>query len=133
MTEAETATGEERIYSPPLDKGIERAVRILNENGIETFESCEGGPGHAYPEPTVRFQGDRHWGFRAYAIACSYSLRVKALRRIWRVVDEELVGPCWEMIFRPNAAPPNENSTIHDNARTVRDQRVPRRHQPDSP
>ena len=31
--------------------------------GIETFESCPGGPGHAYAEPTVRFYGDRSEGF----------------------------------------------------------------------
>jgi hypothetical protein len=96
---------EDRIYSPPLDKGIEHAVHILNDNGIDTFESCEGGEGHAYPEPTVRFHGDRHWGFRAYSIAGAYGLRVKALRRIWRVIDGELQGPCWEMVFRPDTAP----------------------------
>jgi hypothetical protein len=47
--------------SPPvpgkLDRGIEKAVRTLQANGIETFESCEGGPRHAYPEPTIRFHG----------------------------------------------------------------------------
>jgi hypothetical protein len=32
---------------PDLDPGIVRAVRVLVEAGIETFESCEGGPGHA--------------------------------------------------------------------------------------
>src|SRR5689334_12660573 len=26
-----------------LDSGIERAVRLLQSSGIETFESCEGG------------------------------------------------------------------------------------------
>lgn len=26
-----------------LDRGIERFVSILRENGVETFESCEGG------------------------------------------------------------------------------------------
>jgi hypothetical protein len=35
-------------YYPPLEK----EVNILAENGIETFESCEGGEGHSYPEPT---------------------------------------------------------------------------------
>ena len=42
-----------------LDSGIRDAVRILAEAGVETFESCQGGEGHAYAEPTVRFHGDR--------------------------------------------------------------------------
>jgi hypothetical protein len=40
-----------------LDSGIRDAVLLLRENGIETIESCQGGNGHAYPEPTVRFAG----------------------------------------------------------------------------
>ena len=40
-----------------LDRGIERAVRILQAAGVETVESCEGGPGHSYPEPTIKFTG----------------------------------------------------------------------------
>ena len=42
-----------------LDDGIREAVRILAEAGIETFESCQGGDGHAYSEPTIRFHGER--------------------------------------------------------------------------
>jgi hypothetical protein len=50
-----------------LDRGIRTAVRTLFENGIETFESCEGGMGHAFYEPTVRFHGGPGEGFRAFA------------------------------------------------------------------
>jgi hypothetical protein len=32
-------------FSPPLDEGITRAVLVLDDAGIETFESCQGGPG----------------------------------------------------------------------------------------
>jgi len=50
-----------RLPSPPipgrLDKGIRKAVEIFQTCGIETFESCEGGIGHSYPEPTIRFYG----------------------------------------------------------------------------
>jgi hypothetical protein len=46
-----------------LDPRIAPYVRVLQENGIETFDSCEGGPGHAMPEPTVRFHGPRSEGF----------------------------------------------------------------------
>jgi hypothetical protein len=54
-----------RDYCPPLDEGIAPMVAALAEAGIETFESCEGGLDHAYPEPTVRFHGGRAEGFRA--------------------------------------------------------------------
>jgi hypothetical protein len=40
-----------------LDIGIRKAVECLQACGIETFESCEGSPGHSYPEPSVRFHG----------------------------------------------------------------------------
>jgi hypothetical protein len=42
-----------RNFDPPLDPGIEAYVRALVDEGVETSESCEGGPGHAYPEPTI--------------------------------------------------------------------------------
>jgi len=49
---------------PHLDPGIARYVEVLRLAGVETYESCQGGPdperpdrGHAYPEPTVRFHG----------------------------------------------------------------------------
>ena len=86
-------------YFPPLDKGIKREVEILVEGGIETYESCEGGPGHAYPEPTVRFHGERSEGFKALAIALQNDLKPSELRRIWNIIDGEPVGPDWEMTF----------------------------------
>ena len=32
---------------------------ILRENGVETVESCQGGAGHAFPEPTIKFSGGK--------------------------------------------------------------------------
>src|SRR5687767_1979211 len=86
-------------YDPPLDKGISTAVEVLRRAGIETFESCEGGSGHAYPEPTVRFHGDQAEGLRALAAAMRGGLRVTALRRTWPVLDSEPTGPWWELTF----------------------------------
>jgi hypothetical protein len=88
-----------RTYHPPLDAGIEKAVRILNEAGIETYESCEGGSGHAYPEPTVRFHGERGEGFRALSVALQNNLSVVGLKRVWCIIDGEPVGPTWELTF----------------------------------
>lgn len=86
-------------YSPPLDKGIEKEVLIFAKNRIETFESCEGGKGHAYPEPTVRFYGDRFEGFKALAIALQNGLKPSKIGRVWDVSDGEPIGAYWEMTF----------------------------------
>ena len=84
-------------FDPPLDPGIDALVRCLVAAGVETFESCEGGPGHAYPEPTVRFHGDKAEGYRAASVALSGGFSVTALRRVWPVLDGELTGPYWEL------------------------------------
>jgi hypothetical protein len=88
-------------FSPPLDKGIKRAVQILVNAGIETFESCEGGKGHSYAEPTVRFYGGKGEGFKALAVALQAGLKVADLRRVWPVLDDEPTGPWWELTFTP--------------------------------
>jgi hypothetical protein len=83
-----------------LDQGIAPMVDVLDAAGIETFESCEGGEGHAFAEPTIRFYGDRSEGFRALAVAVQRRLPVGDLRRYWQVVDGEPQGPHWELTFR---------------------------------
>jgi len=84
-------------FDPPLDAGIVQAVVALRSNGVETFESCEGGANHAYPEPTVRFHGDASEGFRALAAAMKEGLPVAELRRVWPIRDSEPTGPWWEI------------------------------------
>lgn len=86
-------------FHPPLDPGIRNAVLALRAANIETFESCDGSEGHSYPEPTVRFHGDRTEGFRALAAALQAGLRVAELRRTWPVHDGEPTGPYWELTF----------------------------------
>lgn len=83
-----------------LDPGIAPYVDLLRAWGVETYESCEGGPGHAYPEPAVRFFGTSSDGFRALAVALQHALPVGALRRHWQVIDGEPTGPQWELTFR---------------------------------
>jgi hypothetical protein len=82
-----------------LDPGIANEVRILQKNGVETCESCQGGNGHPYPEPTIRFHGDKSEGLRALGIALQNGLKATALRRVWSVIDGEATGPLWEMTF----------------------------------
>ena len=86
-------------FDPPLDKGIERAVLILREAGIETFASCECGEGHPYHEPIIRFEGSRSEGFKALAVVLQNALPVSALKRTWGLIDGEPTGPYWELIF----------------------------------
>ena len=100
-----------RLYDSPLDPGIEHAVRALADAGVETFESCQGGEGHCYPEPTVRFHGDRSEGYRAYAAAEQAGLTVTGLRRVWPVVDNELTGPWWELTFFAESVPTTGQSS----------------------
>lgn len=84
----------------PIDEDIAPAVAILHSNGVETFESCQGGDGHALPEPTVRFHGDAWAGLVAFSVAMQHGLPVLAVRRSYAVIDGQLVGPEWEMTFR---------------------------------
>jgi len=90
---------EAQIPYDTLDDGIRDAVRILAQAGVETFESCQGGEGHAYPQPTIRFSGERSEGFRALGIALQAGLKVTHLRRLWTVNDGEPTGPWWEIVI----------------------------------
>jgi hypothetical protein len=85
----------------PLDEGIREIVITLLANGIETFESCEGGAGHSFTEPTVRFEGASSEGLRALSVALENGLPVAELRRSWGIVDGLIHGPWWVMTFHP--------------------------------
>jgi hypothetical protein len=93
--------GKDLIFEPPLDDGIRDIVIRLIENGVETFESCEGGRGHSFSEPTVRFEGSSAEGLRAISVAIANGLPIKSLRRAWGVIDGQIHGPWWEMTFLP--------------------------------
>ena len=88
-------------FEPPLDPGIADAVVTLIANGIETFESCDGGPGHAFTEPTIKFEGNASEGWRAMSVALAYGLPIYRLRRVWGVIDGMPHGPWWEMTMLP--------------------------------
>lgn len=83
-----------------IDPGIRLAVIRLRQHNIETCQSCEGGPGHSYPEPTVAFYGTPEAGWRAVSVCLAYGLPVLSLKRVWDVLDGEPVGPHWELTFR---------------------------------
>ena len=99
----------------PLDERIAHAVHVLRAAGVETCESCQGGKGHVFPEPTIQFHGGPGEGFRAYGIAIQNGLPVYGIRRLWTVDDNELTGPVWEMVFRNQ---PRRGVTTACNGRT---------------
>lgn len=89
------------VVDMEIDSGIRRAVLILRSQGVETFESCEGGEGHAEPDPIIRFFGGAYAGYKAFAIAMEHGLPALHLRYSYSVVNGHLEGPHWEMTFHP--------------------------------
>lgn len=84
---------------PKLDPGIALAVKMLRSNGINTIESCEGGEGHSFTQPTVVFDGPYDESLRAVSIAMISGLPFSELRRTWRLRNGEFNGPVWEIVF----------------------------------
>ncbi len=94
---------EELAIAKVLDRGIMPFVMILRNGGIETFESCEGGKGHAFLEPTIRFHGELGVGWKALHIAQEHALPVSEIRRSWPISNGEPTGPFWVMTFSRRA------------------------------
>jgi hypothetical protein len=86
-----------------LDSGIRHYVLVLRSGGVDTCQSCQGGPGHCYLEPTIEFRGNQSAGPKAVAIAIDNKLPVHELRREWEIRNGEIHGPIWTMTFRIRA------------------------------
>ena len=100
-----TADEARHLFGPsdPLEEGIAGAVLILQAYGVETYQSCEGGEGHSYPQPTVDFEGEFPEGFRALWVATTYGLPVRDIGRTWIVnPNSEPEGPIWRITFWRN-------------------------------
>lgn len=86
-----------------LDPGIRFPVRVLHAaGGIETCQSCQGGRGHAYHEPTIDLISGSSdaIGFRALAALQAYGLPVSAVALVWSVHQ----GLPYERIWRVTLA-----------------------------
>jgi hypothetical protein len=66
-----------------LDPLIKPVVKLLNSHGFHTFESCQGGEGHCFNEPTVRFFGSEFDLIRAFEICQCYGLNVYEAKRVF--------------------------------------------------
>jgi len=87
-----------------LDDGIIGVVKVLREAGIDTFDSCQGGPSHASERPVVWFKGNESEGFRAEEIATAAGYQVFHISRFWYTRQGERFGPYWEIAFIRGAA-----------------------------
>ena len=99
MATTSSTVANSEVFDPPLDAGIVGAVTVLRAAGIETYESCEGGSGHSYRDPMVRFYGEADEGFKALAVAIAADLPLEELRRRWTLDAQEPHGPGWELVF----------------------------------
>ena len=87
----------------PVDLGIVRGVKILKDAGFTTIESCEGGKGHYYAEPTIQFVGSHATGWAAMAELMTYGLPIRRLGQMW-TFDHSYgqghpTGPEWFITF----------------------------------
>lgn len=100
METMEPSYGATRPHDSCVDLGVSNAVKTLRAAGVETYESCQGGEGHSYGRPTIRFSGTKFCGHLALGIAIKECWPVRSLARIWTFEDEEVAGPVWELSFR---------------------------------
>lgn len=89
---------EERFSSEPMDPGIICAVRIFQEHGIETCQSCQGGEGHSYEWPTVDIYG-QPW--KALDVANTHDLSVIAISEQFGIYDGRPTEHFWRVEFSP--------------------------------
>lgn len=102
-------------YPDNIDPLILPVVKILNEHGFKTFESCQGGEGHCVPEPMVRFEGTEMDLMRAFEICRLYGLPVHEGRRVYRKTpvyvndntpNVQQIGETWDTPFNEIALLP---------------------------
>lgn len=91
-----------------IDPLILPVVQMLNKYGFKTFESCQGGDGHAFFEPTVRFEGTEFDLIRAYEICVLHNFPVYEAKRVFRKssiykennsIDTLPIGDVWDSPF----------------------------------
>lgn len=85
-----------------LDSGICFPVKVLHAYGIETCQSCEGGSGHSYPEPTVDLLGSprERPGFAALHYLEAYGLEVASVSQVWNVAQGLIHETVWRIVFQ---------------------------------
>jgi len=92
-----------------IDKGIRSAVEILIFHGFITIESCQGGKGHPYADPMVRFEGNEFDLIIAYETCLAYNLNVLEARRVYSKCTDIIKRGNWKKpIGQTYESPTNE-------------------------
>jgi len=103
-----------------LDDGIKDAVILLNKFGFKTFESCQGGKGHCYDVPTIRFFGDEFDLIRAYELCMLHSINVYEAKRVYRKTSVYLDATNGDNIGENWDKPYNELTfSVHSKTGTI--------------
>jgi hypothetical protein len=84
-----------------LDVGIRFAVHVLHAGGFDTCQSCQGGKGHAYDQPTVEMiaGADDALGFGALKVLQAYGLPVRDVAILWPVQHGLPYEKLWRITF----------------------------------
>lgn len=86
-----------------LDEGIRFPVRVLHAaGGIETCQSCQGGEGHAYHDPTIDVvaASDDAKGFRALDALVDYNIEVASVALVWPVSNGMPAEKLWRITLK---------------------------------
>jgi len=83
-----------------LDQGIIAAVHALADYGVETFSSCQAGPGHGAMMPEVLFRGGEHAGLWAVWLLETQGFKVQSLARYWDLDHGLPREPFWQVWLR---------------------------------
>jgi hypothetical protein len=85
-----------------IDAGVRFPVRVLHAYGFDTCQSCQGGKGHAYDQPTIEMEstGDDAGGFGALAALQRYGLPVADIAIRWPVRNGLPYERLWTITFR---------------------------------
>ena len=84
-----------------IDRGIRFAIRVLHAHGLETCQSCQGGKGHSYLEPSVEMGAgaDDAYGFEALAALQAFGLPVSTVGIIWNIKNGVPYEKNWRITF----------------------------------
>ena len=90
-----------RAWYEALDAGIRFPVRVLHAAGLETCQSCEGGEGHAYYDPTIDMvaRADDVDGFAALRALEDYGLHVATVSIVWNIKNGLPYEKLWRIVL----------------------------------
>jgi hypothetical protein len=85
-----------------IDPQIVAALHALADHEIDTFSSCQGGPGHpGYGGmPVILFHGDDHAGSWAVWLLETQGFKVQTLSRHWDLNHGLPRAPFWQVTLR---------------------------------